>query len=107
MSIIAAIGVIFFLKRRRPVTSSEKHVSVIHEIDGAEIPGELPATYKPENVGSDTALHEMYSPIAPRTQWEEYGYSEQRVYMPDGLQRNRMEPGQVSPLESNWSDIER
>jgi hypothetical protein len=107
MFIIAAIGIIFFLRRRRSVSSNEKHVSVIHEIDGAEIPGELPATYKPENVRSDNALHEMYSPTAPRAQWEEYGYSEQRVYMPDGWQRNTMEPGQVSPLESNWGDIER
>ena len=107
MSIIAAIGIIFFLRRRRSLSSSEKDISVIHEIDGEEIRSELPATYMPDNAGSDTALHEMYSPIASRAQLEECDYSEQTVYLPDGWQRSRMEPGQVSPLESNWSDIER
>lgn len=80
---------------------------MIHEIDGAEIPGELPATYKPEQVGSDTTLYEMYSPMASIEQREEYGQSEQRVYLPDGWQANRLEPGQVSPLESAWGDIEQ
>jgi len=96
--IIAAIGIVFFLRRRDPESSSKKRVSIIHEIDGAEIPGELPATYQPD--GSDAMLHEMYSPVVPRAQREEYGYSEQIVYMPDGWQQNRLEPGQVSPLES-------
>jgi hypothetical protein len=107
VSIIAAIGIVLFLRRRNVVSSSEKSVSTIHEIDGAEIPGELPATYNPEHVEADTTLYEMYSPIAPREQREEYGYSEQSVYMPDGLQVTRLEPGQVSPLESAWSDIVR
>jgi len=80
---------------------------MIHEIDGAEIPGELPATRIPDQVGSDSIPHEIYSPIAPMAQREEYGYSEQRVDMPDGWQANRLEPGQVSPLESTWGNIER
>lgn len=80
---------------------------MIHEIDGAELPSELPATYKPGQVGSDTTIYEMYSPITPRVQQEEYGDSEQRVYTPDGWQANRLEQGQISPLESAWGDIER
>jgi len=77
---------------------------MVHEIDGAELRGELPANYKTEDVGSDTSPYEIYSPAAPRTQQEEDGYREQCVYVPDGWPPNRLEPGQVSPLESSLSD---
>lgn len=99
---IASLGALFWQIKRKQKAEEARRQSTIHEIDGSEIPSELPAPYKGTQASGSRFQEERRSsspsfPIQGAREWD----GSRRAYMPQEVPPNPWNTGQgqVSPLE--------